>query len=127
PVGEYRLITKSPRPDGETEEGWFRKEAWRGMDRRYPDGYDDRRREQGSYEMDIMVSMGFCSYFLVVADFIGWAKRNGIRVGPGRGSAAGSLVSYALGITGLDPLVHRPAVQRFLHPDRVSMPDIDID
>jgi len=71
--------------------------------------------------------MGFCSYFLVVADFIMWAKNNGIRVGPGRGSAAGSLVSYALGITDLDPIEHGLVFERFLNPERVSMPDIDID
>src|SRR5207247_8454934 len=80
------LMPKFPVPEGETEESWFRKEVWRGMDRRYPDGFDDRRRDQASFEMDVMVSMGFCSYFLVVADFIMWAKHNGIRVGPVRGS-----------------------------------------
>jgi DNA polymerase-3 subunit alpha len=114
-------------PEGETEESWFTREVWRGMDWRYPDGYDDRRREQAMFEMDIITRMGFCSYFLVVADFIMWAKRNGIRVGPGRGSAAGSLVSYAMGITDLDPLVHGLVFERFLNPERVSMPDIDID
>src|SRR6266571_235995 len=71
--------------------------------------------------------MGFPAYFVVVADFIMWAKRNGIRVGPGRGSAAGSIVAYALGITDLDPLVHGLVFERFLNPERVSMPDIDID
>jgi len=121
------LMPNFPVPDGETEESWFRQEVWRGMDRRYPGGCGDQRRQQASFEMDIMVSMGFCSYFLVVADFIMWAKRNGIRVGPGRGSAAGSLVSYALGITDLDPLVHGLVFERFLNPERVSMPDIDID
>ncbi len=121
------LMPNFPVPEGETEESWFRQEVWRGMDWRYPDGFDDRRREQASFEMDVMVSMGFCSYFLVVADFIMWAKRNGIRVGPGRGSAAGSLVSYALGITDLDPLNHGLVFERFLNPERVSMPDIDID
>ena len=97
------------------------------MDRRYPDGYDERRREQVEYEMGIITQMGFCSYFLVVADFIMWAKRNGIWVGPGRGSAAGCLVAYALGITDLDPLKHGLIFERFLNPERVSMPDIDID
>ncbi len=121
------LMPNFPVPEGETEESWFRQEVWRGMDWRYPDGFDDRRREQASFEMDVMVSMGFCSYFLVVADFIMWAKRNRIRVGPGRGSAAGSLVSYALGITDLDPLNHGLVFERFLNPERVSMPDIDID
>ncbi len=121
------LMPQFPVPEGETEETLFRREVARGMDRRYPDGYDDRRRRQAEYEMDVITSMGFCSYFLVVADFIMWAKRNGIRVGPGRGSAAGSIVAYALGITDLDPLVHGLVFERFLNPERVSMPDIDID
>jgi DNA polymerase-3 subunit alpha len=114
-------------PAGETVPSWFRREVWRGMDRRYPGGYDDTRRRQAEYEMEIIEKMGFCSYFLVVADFIMWAKRNGIRVGPGRGSAAGSIVAYALGITDLDPLAHGLVFERFLNPERVSMPDIDID
>ena len=114
-------------PEGETEESWLRQEVGRGMDRRYPDGYDERRRKQVEYEMGIITQMGFCSYFLVVADFIMWAKRNGIWVGPGRGSAAGCLVAYALGITDLDPLKHGLIFERFLNPERVSMPDIDID
>jgi DNA polymerase-3 subunit alpha len=127
---EFTFQNLMPRfdvPDGETEESWFRKEVWLGMDRRYPDGYDDRRRQQAEYEMGIIAQMGFCSYFLVVADFIMWSKRNGVRVGPGRGSAAGSLVAYALGITDLDPLNHGLVFERFLNPERVSMPDIDID
>jgi DNA polymerase-3 subunit alpha len=114
-------------PAGETVQTWFRKEVWQGMARRYPDGFDGQRRDQAEYEMDIIEKMGFCSYFLVVADFIMWSKRNGIRVGPGRGSAAGSIVSYALGITDLDPLTHGLVFERFLNPERVSMPDIDID
>ena len=121
------LMPDFPVPQGQTEESCFRAEVWQGMDRRYPDGYDERRRQQAEYEMGVIVAMGFCSYFLVVADFIMWAKRNGIRVGPGRGSAAGSIVSYALGITDLDPLVHGLVFERFLNPERVSMPDIDID
>jgi DNA polymerase III subunit alpha len=121
------LMPTFPLPDGETEESWLRKEVWRGMDWRYPGGYDDRRRQQAEYEIGIIVSMGFCSYFLVVADFIMWAKRNGIRVGPCRGSAGGSIVSYALGITDLDPIRHGLVFERFLNPERVSMPDIDID
>ena len=71
--------------------------------------------------------MGFPGYFLVVADFINWAKRNGIRVGPGRGSGAGSMAAYAMGITDLDPLRHGLIFERFLNPDRVSMPDFDVD
>jgi DNA polymerase III subunit alpha len=121
------LMPRFPVPGGETDESWFRREVWAGMGRRYPDGYDEERRRQAEYEMDVIVTMGFCSYFLVVADFIMWAKRNGIRVGPGRGSAAGSIVAYALGITDLDPLAHGLVFERFLNPERVSMPDIDID
>ena len=121
------LMPMFPLPDGETEESWLRSEVWRGMDRRYPGGYDEQRRQQAEYELGVIETMGFCSYFLVVADFIMWAKRNGIRVGPCRGSAGGSIVSYALGITDLDPIVHGLVFERFLNPERVSMPDIDID
>jgi DNA polymerase-3 subunit alpha len=121
------LMPRFPLPPGETEESWLHSEVWRGMDRRYPDGFDERRRQQAEYEMGVIETMGFCSYFLVVADFIMWAKHNGIRVGPGRGSGAGSIVAYALGITDLDPIVHGLVFERFLNPERVSMPDIDID
>jgi DNA polymerase III subunit alpha len=121
------LMPVFPLPEGETDASWMRKEVWRGMDWRFPDGYDGQRRQQAEYEMGVIETMGFCSYFLVVADFIMWAKRNGIRVGPCRGSAGGSIVSYALGITDLDPIVHGLVFERFLNPERVSMPDIDID
>jgi DNA polymerase III subunit alpha len=84
-------------------------------------------RERADYEVDMILKMGFPGYFLVTADLIGWAKAQGIRVGPGRGSATGSLVAYAMGITELDPLAHSLLFERFLNPDRVSMPDIDID
>src|SRR5580692_7832265 len=121
------LMPTFPLPDGETEASWMRKEVWRGMDWRFPDGYDERRRQQAEYEMGVIETMGFCSYFLVVADFIMWAKRNGIRVGPGRGSGAGSIVAYSMGITDLDPILHGLVFERFLNPERISMPDIDID
>src|SRR5215469_10991827 len=121
------LMPQFPLPDGETEASWMREEVWRGMDRRYPGGYDEQRRQQAEYEMGVIESMGFCSYFLVVADFIMWAKRNGIRVGPCRGSAGGSIVSYALGITDLDPVDLGLVFERFLNPERVSMPDVDMD
>jgi DNA polymerase-3 subunit alpha len=121
------LMPVFPLPDGETEASWMRKEVWRGMDWRFPEGYDDQRRQQAEYEMGVIETMGFCSYFLVVADFIMWAKRNGIRVGPGRGSGAGSIVAYVLGITDLDPILHGLVFERFLNPERISMPDIDID
>jgi DNA polymerase III subunit alpha len=121
------LMPVFPLPDGETEESWMRQEVWRGMDWRFPDGYDEQRRKQAEYEMGVIETMGFCSYFLVVADFIMWAKRNGIRVGPCRGSGGGSIVAYALGITDLDPILHGLVFERFLNPERISMPDIDID
>ena len=79
------------------------------------------------FEIDIILKMGFPGYFLIVADFIGWAKSNGVPVGPGRGSGAGSLVAYSLGITDLDPLRYDLLFERFLNPGRKSMPDIDID
>ncbi len=121
------LMPNFPLPAGETEESWFRKEVWAGMDRRFPGGYDEERKSRAEYEIGIIEQMGFCGYFLVVADFIMWAKRNGIRVGPGRGSAAGSIVSYAMGITDLDPIAFGLMFERFLNPERISMPDIDID
>ncbi|MDI3279542.1 DNA polymerase III subunit alpha, partial [Arthrobacter sp. AL08] len=94
---------------------------------RYPGGVPDKVRTQADYELEVITSMGFPGYFLVVADFINWAKKNGIRVGPGRGSGAGSMVAYAMRITDLDPLHHGLIFERFLNPDRVSMPDFDVD
>jgi DNA polymerase-3 subunit alpha len=114
-------------PEGESQESWFIKEVERGLLTRYPDGVPDRVRTQAEYESGVILQMGFPSYFLVTADFIQYAKDNGIRVGPGRGSAAGCLVAYALGITDIDPIKHGLVFERFLNPDRVSMPDIDID
>ena len=98
-----------------------------GCDERYPAGISEAVRERADYEAGIIAQMGFAGYFLVVADFINWAKENGIRVGPGRGSGAGSIAAYALRITDLDPLVHGLIFERFLNPERVSMPDFDID
>ncbi len=121
------LMPRFPVPEGESESGWLEKEVWRGMDRRFPNGYSDRHKQQAAYELEVIIKMGFPGYFLVVADFIGWARAQGIRVGPGRGSAAGSLVAYALGITELDPLEHDLIFERFLNPERLSMPDIDVD
>ncbi|MFM1950871.1 MAG: polymerase subunit alpha, partial [Actinomycetota bacterium] len=121
------LMPRFPVPEGETESGWFEKEVWRGMARRFPAGFSDKHKQQASYEIEVIDKMGFPGYFLVVADFIGWAREQGIRVGPGRGSAAGSLVAYALGITELDPLAHDLIFERFLNPERLSMPDIDVD
>ena len=114
-------------PPGEDERSWFIKEIEIGLRRRYPGGISDKVRAQSDYETDVITSLGFAGYFLVVADFINWAKAQGIRVGPGRGSAAGSMVSYAMGITELDPLQHGLIFERFLNPERISWPDVDVD
>ncbi|RXR27791.1 DNA polymerase III subunit alpha [Oerskovia turbata] len=116
-----------PCPPGEDETSWFIKEVEKGLHYRYPDGISDAVRKQAEYETQVIVQMGFPGYFLVVADFINWAKDNGIRVGPGRGSGAGSMAAYAMRITDLDPLQHGLIFERFLNPDRVSMPDFDVD
>src|SRR4051812_32493375 len=115
-------------PAGETEDSWFRKEVWRGIEARYP-GHrlDQQVRDRVEMELAIISQKGYCGYYLVVADFINWAKNNGIRVGPGRGSGAGSIAAYALRITDLCPLEHGLFFERFLNPERPSMPDFDID
>ncbi|GAA1932626.1 DNA polymerase III subunit alpha [Microbacterium aoyamense] len=120
-------MPRFPVPQGETEDSWFVKEVEIGLEKRYPGGIPDHVRKQAEYETGVILQMGFPGYFLVVADFINWAKRNGIRVGPGRGSGAGSMAAYAMGITDLDPLQHGLIFERFLNPDRVSMPDFDVD
>jgi DNA polymerase-3 subunit alpha len=114
-------------PAGETEDTWLRKESVRGLLEKLGDKATEQYRTRLQYELDVMAKMGFPGYFLVVADLVGHAKKVGIRVGPGRGSAAGSLVAYALGITGLDPIEHGLLFERFLNPERISMPDIDLD
>ncbi|MCA4132763.1 DNA polymerase III subunit alpha [Arthrobacter sp. M4] len=120
-------MPRYPVPEGENEESWFIKEVEKGLHYRYPDGIPDKVRQQANYEVGVIAQMGFPGYFLVVADFINWAKNNGIRVGPGRGSGAGSMAAYAMRITDLDPLEHGLIFERFLNPDRVSMPDFDVD
>jgi DNA polymerase-3 subunit alpha len=114
-------------PAGESEDSWLIKESERGLLERMGARVTDEHRSRLKYELDVMIKMGFPGYFLVVADLVTHAKKVGIRVGPGRGSAAGSLVAYALGITGLDPLEHGLLFERFLNPERISMPDIDLD
>nr|WP_202543771.1 DNA polymerase III subunit alpha [Streptomyces sp. SID8382] len=121
------LMPRFDVPEGYTEVTWFQEEVKKGMARRFPGGVPEDRQSLAEYEMDVIIQMGFPGYFLVVADFIMWAKNNGIAVGPGRGSAAGSIVSYAMGITDLDPIEHGLIFERFLNPERVSMPDVDID
>ncbi|MFS0701425.1 DNA polymerase III subunit alpha [Cellulomonas sp. 179-A 4D5 NHS] len=116
-----------PVPPGEDEQSWFIKEVESGLQRRYKGAIPDDVRKQADYETGVITQLGFSGYFLVVADFINWAKDQGIRVGPGRGSAAGSMASYAMGITELDPLEHGLIFERFLNPERVSWPDVDVD
>ncbi|CAN2195437.1 DnaE DNA polymerase III, alpha subunit [Candidatus Nanopelagicaceae bacterium] len=114
-------------PPGESEDSWLRKEAEIGLANRFGDRVTAEHKERLNYELGVMLKMGFPGYFLVVADLVSHAKKVGIRVGPGRGSAAGSLVAYSLGITGLDPIEHGLLFERFLNPERISMPDIDLD
>jgi DNA polymerase-3 subunit alpha len=114
-------------PKGETEDTWLRKESERGLANRFGDKVSQAHVDRLNYELGVMEKMGFPGYFLVVADLVWHAKKVGIRVGPGRGSAAGSLVAYSLGITGLDPIEHGLLFERFLNPERISMPDIDLD
>ncbi|MGO4300496.1 DNA polymerase III subunit alpha [Leifsonia sp. RAF41] len=120
-------MPRFPVPENETEQTWFVKEIEKGLQERYPEGITPEVRKQADYEIGVISQMGFPGYFLVVADFINWSKNNGIRVGPGRGSGAGSMAAYAMRITDLDPLQHGLIFERFLNPDRVSMPDFDVD
>jgi len=121
------LMPRAPVPEGETEESWLIKEVERGLHKRFPGGVTEQYRRQAEYELGVIIQMGFPGYFIVTADLIQHAKSVGIRCGPGRGSAAGSLVAYALEITDLDPIRHKLIFERFLNPERISMPDIDMD
>ena len=114
-------------PEGWDETSLFLKKVDEGLKNRYPDGVPEEVSHQADYECGVICQMQFTGYFLVVADYINWAKNHGIMVGPGRGSAAGSMVAYAMGITELDPLKHGLIFERFLNPERVSLPDIDVD
>ena len=116
-----------PVPEGHDQASWLRHEVNAGLSRRFPHGPPDGYIARAAYEIDVVCAKGFPSYFLIVADLINYARSVGIRVGPGRGSAAGSLVAYALGITDIDPIPHGLLFERFLNPERTSMPDIDID
>lgn len=113
-------------PGGETVDSHFKKIAGEGMKARYTQ-VTDTLKKRLEYELDIISKKGYATYFLIVADFVNWAKGKGIAVGPGRGSAAGSLVAYSMGITDLDPIRHLLPFERFLNPDRPSPPDIDLD
>ena len=125
--GEGRYMPRFPCPPGENEESWFVKEVEKGLRDRFPGGVPDYAKKQAEFETEVIVSKGYPGYFLVVADFITWAKENGIRVGPGRGSGAGSMCAYAMKITDLDPIPHGLIFERFLNPERASMPDFDVD
>jgi DNA polymerase-3 subunit alpha len=129
-LGEARL-PQYPVPEGFTTAQLLRDESARGLDRRLASMGDVDTRQQYpdrlKLELDVICQMGFEGYFLIVADFIRWARENGVPVGPGRGSGAGSLVAYSLGITDLDPIAHDLLFERFLNPERVSMPDFDVD
>ncbi|MEJ3655638.1 DNA polymerase III subunit alpha [Actinomycetes bacterium KLBMP 9759] len=114
-------------PDGHDTASLLRHEVAEGLRRRLPDGVPAAYLERADFEIDVIVQKGFPAYFLITADLMNHARSVGIRVGPGRGSAAGSLVAYAMGITNLDPLEHGLLFERFLNPERVSMPDIDMD
>ena len=123
--GEKKL-PKYDVPDGFTSWEYLNKLCYEGLERRYP-GDDPKIRERLEYELSVIKRMGYVDYFLIVWDFIKYARDYGISVGPGRGSAAGSIVSYCLGITSIDPLRYQLLFERFLNPERVSMPDIDVD
>ena len=122
-----QLIPRYPTPDGETEAAYLRELVQQGLRERYGDPAPAEALERADYELGVIERMGFSGYFLIVWDFVKYAKDCGIAVGPGRGSAAGSLVAYSLQITDVDPLRYGLLFERFLNPERVSMPDIDID
>ena len=113
-------------PEGYTASQYLRHLCWQGVEKKYPENTREVK-ERLEYELDTIEKMGYVDYFLIVWDFIKFAKDNGIMVGPGRGSAAGSLVAYVLDITQIDPLKYNLLFERFLNPERISMPDIDID
>ena len=121
------FMPQFPCPEGWDETSLFLKRVEEGLEKRYGGEVPERVLGQADYECGVICQMQFPGYFLVVADYIQWAKDHGIMVGPGRGSAAGSMVAYAMGITELDPLEHGLIFERFLNPERVSLPDIDVD
>ena len=123
-------VTKLPyfeAPDGMENQAYFEKLCREGLVRRYGDGVTDEMRQRLEYEIDVIRRMGYTNYYLIVFDFINYAKQQGIPVGPGRGSGAGSLAAYCVGITNIDPIRYNLLFERFLNPERVSMPDFDVD
>jgi len=126
PIGKV-TVPRFPCPDGMTEREYLNKLIERGLIRRYNGNVTKEVEERLKFELDIIHKTGYEGYFLIVSDYINYAKEHGIQVGPGRGSAAGSLVAYVLGITDIDPLKYNLLFERFLNPERVSPPDIDVD
>ena len=124
--GEYHLPEFVP-PEGMTNRDYLRKLCHDGLIERYGQNPAQNLIDRLEYELGTIESMGYVEYFLIVWDFINYAKQNKIMVGPGRGSAAGSIVAYCLAITDIDPIKYNLIFERFLNPERVSMPDIDID
>ena len=114
-------------PDGMENQAYFEKLCWEGLERRYPGKVTDALKERLSYEINVVKTMGYTNYYLIVYDFINYAKSRDIPVGPGRGSGAGSLAAYCVGITDIDPIRYNLIFERFLNPERVSMPDFDVD
>ncbi|MEF9875743.1 DNA polymerase III subunit alpha [Gordonibacter sp.] len=121
------ILPRFPLPEGETEDSYFRKRIQEGLVKRYGDPIPQEAQERADYEAGVVIQQGFPAYFLIVQEYIEWARSQGIGVGPGRGSAAGAIVAYAMGITDLDPLSNGLLFERFLSPERVEMPDIDVD
>lgn len=126
-IARDSILPIFPVPDGFDTESYFRHQIETGLVRRYGTEIPQEVQERNEYEAGIIIQQGFPAYFLIVQEYIAWAREHGIVVGPGRGSAAGSLVSYAMGITDLDPLKNGLLFERFLSPERVEMPDIDVD
>ena len=114
-------------PDGMENQKYFEKLCWDGLERRYPGRVTDALKERLTYEINVVKTMGYTNYYLIVYDFINYAKSHDIPVGPGRGSGAGSLAAYCVGITDIDPIRYNLIFERFLNPERVSMPDFDVD
>ena len=123
----HHILPRFEVPDGKENVAFFREKCWEGFERHYGTDAPQEYRERLEYELSVIEKMGYVDYYLIVWDFIDYAKRHGIPVGPGRGSGAGSIAAYCIGITGIDPMKYNLLFERFLNPERVSMPDFDID
>ena len=126
PIRDTSLIPLYTPDDGSTSPDYLTRLTWEGLPKRYKD-ITDTIKQRVEYELGIIIKMGFADYFLIVWDYINWSRLHGIPVGPGRGSGVGSIVAYSIGITDVDPLRYELIFERFLNPDRVSMPDFDVD